>query len=81
MAVADTPSHVRRRLVSVFAAMSGAERVRCATEMADEARELALAGIRARRGALTDHEVALEWLRLLHGDEIADSAARCSSTS
>jgi len=81
MAVADTSPHVRRRVASVFAAMSGADRVQYATEMADEARAVALAGIRARRGELDDREVAVEWLRLLHGDAVAEYAARCSSSS
>jgi hypothetical protein len=81
MAVADTPNHVRNRVASVFAAMSGAERVRCATEMADEARVIALAGIKARRAELNDGEVVVEWMRLLHGEAVAEHAARCSSSS
>ena len=50
-------------------------------EMAEEAKAVAMAGIRARRPGLTDAEVFVEWLRLLHGDVIADDVARCSSSS
>lgn len=61
--------------------MSGAQRVALAVEMAEEAKAVAVAGIRARHPVWTDAEVALKWLRLLHGDEIASRVARCSSSS
>ncbi len=61
--------------------MSGAQRVTRATEMAEEAKVLAVAGIRARHPEWTDAEVSLEWLRLLHGDTTADRAVRCRSSS
>lgn len=81
MAVTDTPPHVRRRVAAVFAAMTGPERVALAVEMAEEAKAVAIAGIRARHPELTDSEVASAWLRLLHGDELADLVARCNSSS
>ena len=81
MTVTDTPAAVQRRVSAVFSAMSGAERVACAVEMAEEAKAVAIAGIRARHPELEDSEVAVEWLRLLHGDEVADRVARCSSSS
>ena len=81
MALADTPPGVRRRVAAVFASMSGAERVACAAEMAEEGRAIALAGIRSRRPELTEAEVFVEWIRLLHGDAVAGYAARCSSSS
>ena len=71
----DTPPHIRRRVSAVFASMSGAERVLCAVEMAEQSKAIALAGIRSRRPDLTEAEVALEWLRLLHGDAVADLVA------
>ena len=77
----DTPQHVRQRVVGVFGEMSGAERVRLATDMADEAREIAIAGIRARHPGSDDRFVQVAWLRLLHGDVLADEIARCSSSS
>ena len=79
MVVMDTPPHVRRRLIGIFAAMTGAERVAHAVEMAEEVKVVAVAGIRARHPEWSDTEVSVEWLRLLHGDEIADRVARCSS--
>ncbi len=81
MGMTDTPPHVRRRLSGIFASMDGAERVACAVEMAEEAKVIAVAGIRARHPEWSDAEVSVEWLRLLHGDEIADRVARCSSSS
>ena len=79
MDAVDTPPDVTHRVRSIFAAMSGPKRVPLATEMADEAKLIAVAGIRARHPELSDDDVASEWLRLLHGDEIAEVA--CSSTS
>lgn len=81
MAVTDTPPHVQRRLAAVFATMTGAERVTLAAEMAEEAKLIAIAGIRARKPELTDSQIAEEWIRLLHGDQVADRVARCSSSS
>jgi len=81
MTVTDTPAHVRRRLSAVFASMSGPERVACAVEMAEEAKAITLAGIRARVPELSDAEVSAEWLRLLHGDDLARRLTRCSSSS
>ncbi len=57
------------------------EWVACAVEMAEEAKAVAMAGIRARHPAPTDTEVSVEWLRLLHGDVIAARMVRCSSSS
>lgn len=50
--------------------MTGEQRVLAAMEMADEAREISLAGIRSRQPELDDEGVRLEWLRLLHGEEV-----------
>lgn len=61
--------------------MSGAERVALAVEMAEEAKAVTVSGIRARHPEWSNAEVAVEWLRLLHGDDIADRVARCSSSS
>ena len=81
MATTDTSPEIRRRVSAVFASMSGAQRVACAAEMAEESKAIALAGIRSRHPERTDAEVAIEWIRLLHGDEIAGYAARCRSSS
>jgi hypothetical protein len=81
MATTDTSPEIRRRVSAVFASMSGAQRVAYAAEMAEESKTIALAGIRSRHPELPEADVALEWIRLLHGDEIADYAARCNSSS
>jgi len=81
MAAMDTSPDLRRRLSGIFASMTGADRLVYALEMADEAKLLAVAGIQTRRPDWTDAEVAFEWLRLLHGDDLADRVARCSSSS
>ena len=72
MEEADTPLHFKRRLTAVYSAMTGAQRLMLAAEMADEAKAIAVAGIRARHPDLSDSQVAVEWIRLLHGDEPAD---------
>lgn len=59
----------------MFAGLTGAERVTMAMEMAEEAKAVAVAGIRARRPDLSPDEVAREWLRLLHGDEVESLTA------
>ena len=81
MSVTGTPPHVRRRLSEIFASMTGAERVALAVEMAEEAKAVAVAGIRSRHPEWSDSQVSGEWVRLLHGDAIADRVARCSSSS
>ena len=50
--------------------VSGAERVRRAVEMAEDAKSIAIAGIRFRNPDFSEAEVHAEWLRLLHGDEL-----------
>lgn len=54
---------------AVFRAMTGEQRVLAAMAMADEAKEISIAGIRARQPDLDDASVRVEWLTLLHGDE------------
>lgn len=81
MVMKDTSAQARRRQSAVFASMSGPERVACAVEMAEEAKAITMAGIRSRLPELTDDEVFVEWLRLLHGDAVVDRMVRCSSSS
>lgn len=81
MVMKDTSAQARRRQLAVFASMSGPERVACAVEMAEEAKAITMAGIRSRLPELTDDEVFVEWLRLLHGDAVVDRMVRCSSSS
>lgn len=71
MRARDTSPEAARRQAEVLAGMTGAERVAVAVEMAEEAKAIAIAGIRARRPGLSPDEVAREWLRMLYGDEVA----------
>ncbi len=79
--VTGTPPHVQRRLTAIYSAMTGAERVALAADMANEAKAIAVAGIRARHHELSDSQVATEWICLLHGDEPADHVTWWSSKS
>ena len=81
MAAADTPLHVQRRVTALYAAMTGAERVELAAEMAEEAKTIALAGIRERHPDMSESDLAAAWFRLLHGNDIAERALRCNSSS
>lgn len=71
MASADTTREADRHQAAVFAGLTGPERVAMAVQMAEEAKSVTLAGIRARHPDYGDDDVAREWLRLLHGDEVA----------
>lgn len=67
----DTSPGARRRHRAAWAAFDGEERVRLAVEMAEQAKHVAFAGIRSRNPQLSAEEVAVEWVRVLHGDEVA----------
>lgn len=81
MSMTDTPPHVRQRLSAIFASMSGSEKVEHALAMAAQAKIVAVAGIRSRNPGWSDEPVAAEWLRLLHGDDVAERLARWTSSS
>ncbi|MBK6311294.1 MAG: hypothetical protein IPF42_12230 [Candidatus Microthrix sp.] len=68
----DTSSEAHAVQRAVFQAMTGEQRVLAALAMADEAREISMSGIRARRPELSDEQVRLEWLQLLHGREFVE---------
>lgn len=71
MVITDTSPAARRHYRASWAALDGEERVRLAVEMAGQAKHVALAGIRARNPRLSADEIAVEWIRLLHGPEVA----------
>ncbi len=77
----DTDPGAANAYVSAFAAVSGAERVARAVQMAEEARAVALAGIRFRGPGKSEAEVFAEWLRLLHGDVVAGTVLATRRTS
>lgn len=71
MVISDTSLAARRRHRAFWAALDGEARVRLAAEMAEQAKHVALTGIRERSPHLSAHEVSLEWIRILHGEEVA----------
>jgi hypothetical protein len=69
---------MRRRQLDVYRAMDAAQRVELAVAMSEDVRQIALDGITARNPAFDEARVHHEWLRILHGDELASRlAARC----
>ncbi len=73
MAATDTTEEAQQVYVAAYQALSGSERVELAVEMAEQAKEIAICGIRFRAPEISDEEVAMEWLRVLHGDDYVDS--------
>lgn len=71
MEIVDTADEAVEAYVSAFERADGPQRVARAVEMADEAKTLAIAGIRFRCNELSEAEVHAEWIRLLHGDALA----------
>ena len=71
METLDTSFDARSAHLAVFEGLSGAERVAMSVEMAEEAKSLALAGIRFRNPDLLEREVHAEWLGSLYGADFA----------
>ena len=71
MAIADTDARAEQAYTASFESISGPARAERAVQMAEEAKELTIAGIRFRQPNLTEAEVHAEWLRILHGEALA----------
>jgi hypothetical protein len=71
--LADTAPEVRRRQLEVYRGMSPARRVELALALSEEIRRVALGGIKQRDPSLGDEQVRAEWLRMLHGRDIAEA--------
>jgi hypothetical protein len=67
----DTTAEALRVQRAVFARMSGSERVEAAMEMAETAKEVAMAGIRSRNPSFNDRQVFRAWFVTLHGEDLA----------
>lgn len=67
MTARDTSPAAQRVQVAAFGAMTGGERVQLAAAMAEQAKAIALSGIRARHPDLDEIGVHQAWLRLVHG--------------
>lgn len=78
----DTSVAAHRAQMAAFGAMTGGERVELAVAMAEQAKAITLAGIRARHPDLDDAGVHRVWLRLLHGSRadlmLGPPAGECS---
>jgi hypothetical protein len=72
MSLPDTGPEARRRQLAVYRSMSPERKVEIAFAMSEEARQLTIAGIRARKPHLDDDGVRLELLRVLHGSSVVD---------
>ncbi len=73
MVAMDTTEEAQQAYVAAYQGLTGSQRVEQAVEMAEMAKEIAIAGIRFRMPGISDEEVAIEWLRLLYGDDYVDS--------
>lgn len=72
MSLADTAPEARRRQLAIYRSMSPERKVEIALAMSEEARQLSIDGIRARKPHLDDEGVRRELLRLLHGRCLAE---------
>jgi len=70
--VTDTTADADAVYVAAYSSLSGGRRVERAMEMAEEVKQITLAGIAHRNPAFTPDEVHHEWLRLLHGEALAN---------
>lgn len=65
---------------SVFAAMTGADRVAAAMEMSESARQISLAGIRSRHPDFDESQVKRAWFTKLHGEALTETILGPCST-
>jgi Rv0078B-related antitoxin len=72
----DTSPDARRVQRSIFARMSGSQRVELAFEMSEAARSLTEAGIRHRHPDWTDQQLSDALLERLLGAELAEKVRR-----
>jgi hypothetical protein len=69
----DTTAEAAAVQRQVFAAMTGPQRLLASSAMAEEVRTIVLAGLRTRHPDASDDEIHRQWLRLLHGEHVADA--------
>ncbi|MEM9650887.1 MAG: hypothetical protein AAGA65_02250 [Actinomycetota bacterium] len=67
----DTTADATEVYTAVFRSWTGSERVERSIEMAEEVKQITLAGIAYRNPSFTAEEIHREWLRILHGEPIA----------
>ena len=71
MTLRDTAPEIRRRQLDAYRAMDPGQRMELALAMSEDVRQITLVGIRTRNPSFDDTKVHHEWLRILHGDELA----------
>jgi hypothetical protein len=71
VALADTDPEIRQRQLDVYRAMTPQQRVDVALGLSEEVWKIAIEGIRHRDPSMSDAQVHQQWLRLLHGPQLA----------
>lgn len=69
----DTTAEAAKVYMAGLTSLTGSERLERAIAMAEDVKEVTLAGIAHRNPGLSKAEVHREWLRILHGNAIAQS--------
>ena len=67
----DTTVEAATVYTAAFRSLTGGQRVERSIEMAEEVKQITLAGIAHRNPGFTPAEIHREWLRILHGESIA----------
>ena len=70
--ISDTTSDAAAVYIAAYASLSGADRVERSMEMAEEVKQVTLAGIAHRHPEFSADQVHHEWLRILHGEAVAN---------
>ena len=68
MALTDTSEAVRQRQLAVYATTPGVDKILLSSQMAEQAKRIAIDGIRSRNPNLSEADVHKAWLHLLHGE-------------
>lgn len=69
--ISDTTAEAAEVYVSAYTSLTGADRVERSMEMAEEVKQVTLAGIAHRNPDFSADQVHHEWLRILHGEALA----------
>jgi len=67
----STSPVARAVYVASYESLSGAERVERSMAMAEEVKQVTLAGIAHRNPGFSATQIHREWLRILHGESVA----------
>ncbi len=70
MSSLDTTDEAARVYREAYESLTGSQRVERSIQMAEDVKEITLAGIRHRNPDFGPDQVHAEWLRILHGPAI-----------